>query len=204
MSEKYIGTKFKTIFLGDFNPNKKEALLIDKLILAGRELGALGFKDNNGGNFSAKTKAGIIIKTTGSFPHKLKKSDFVLVTGFKNSEVYIQGKKEPSSEARMHFEIYKTRPDINFVLHTHDFVAVSCPIKIPKVTYVKEYPYGTMDSARAIKKAIKKNDYLIMTNHGVLAVGKNISSTLKLIKKYHEKFKAITKSSTPNCGAQKK
>ncbi len=204
MGEKYIGTKFKTIFQGDFTPGKRDQKLIDELILIGKKLGKMGFEDDNGGNFSFRSGDGMVIKSTGSFPHKLKKSDFVFVSGFKKDEVYVLGKKEPSSEARLHWGVYQARPDINCVLHTHDFVAVSCPIKIEGVKYIKEIPYGTIESARAVKNASKKNDYLVMTNHGVLALGKNISTTLKLIKKYHEKFKGITKSSAVNCRAQKK
>lgn len=204
MSEKYIGTKFKTIFQGKFIPTKKEEILIENLIKIGKELGGMGCRDNNGGNFSVRTKNGIIIKTTGSFPHKLKKSDFVLVSGFKKDKVYIYGQKEPSSEARLHWGIYQVRFDVNCVLHTHDFVVVHCPIKVNEVKYIKEIPYGTLESARAIKNASKNNNYLIMKNHGVLAVGKNIPTALKLIKKYHEKFKRTTKSTTANCGTQKK
>lgn len=204
MGEKYTGTKFKTIFKGQFIPTKKEEKLIADLIVAGKELGQMGFKDNNGGNFSIRTKNGIIIKATGALPHKLKKSDFVLVTGFRKDEVYVYGEKEPSSEARLHQAIYQARLDINCVLHTHDFIAVFCPIRIAGVKYVKELPYGTIELARTIKRASKNNDYIVMTNHGVLAMGKNITSALKLIKKYHEKFKSIEKGSTSDCRAEKK
>jgi len=203
MGEKYIGTKFKTIYKGDFKPSARELKLIKDLIKVGKDLAKLGCKDNNGGNFSVRTKNGIIIKTTGSFPHQLKQSDFSLVTGFKKDEVYVYGQKEPSSEARLHWGVYQARPEINCVLHSHDFLAVNSEQKMKDIVYVKEYSYGTMESARAIKNASKKGDYLIMQNHGVLALGKNISSTLKLIQKYHEKFKAITKSPTSNCRIKK-
>jgi len=203
MGEKYIGTKFKTVYKGDFSPSPKELGLMEKLIKTGKDLAKLGCKDNNGGNFSVRTKKGIIIKTTGSFPHQLKKSDFVLVSGFKGDDVYVYGKKEPSSEARLHWGVYQARPDINCVLHSHDFLAVNCKDKLDNVIYVREYSYGTMESARAIKNASKKGYYLIMQNHGVLALGKNISSTLKLIQKYHEKFKAITKTFAINCRVKK-
>jgi len=203
MGEKYIGTKFKTIYKGDFKPNARELKLIKDLIKTGKELAKLGCKDNNGGNFSVRTKNGIIIKTTGSFPHQLKQSDFSLVTGFKKDEVYVYGQKEPSSEARLHWGIYQARPEIKCVLHTHDFLVISCPLKEKNCVYVKEIPYGTMELAKAVKSASKKGDYLIMQSHGVIALGKNISSSLKLIKKYHENFKRITKNTTPNCRVKK-
>lgn len=204
MGEKYTGTKFKTIFKGVFEPSARELVLIKNLIKTGKDLGKIGCRDDNGGNFSVRTKNGIIIKTTGSFPHQLKKSDFVLITGFKKDEVYVYGKKEPSSEARLHWEVYQVRPEINCVLHSHDFMVISHPTKVGSYTYIKEIPYGTIELARAVKNASKKGDYLIMKNHGVIALGKNISSALKLIKKQHEKFKSIKKESATDCRAKKR
>jgi L-fuculose-phosphate aldolase len=204
MGEKYIGVKFKTVYLGDFKPKSSDLKIMDKLINAGKSLGLMGFEDKNGGNLSFRTKDGVIIKTTGSFPHKLNRSDFCLIKGFKGDEVYVYGSKEPSSEARLHWSVYQAREDVNCILHTHDFTAVSCKEKIKGVSYVKEYPYGTLESARAIKRASKKNDYVVMKNHGVIAFSKNISSTLKLIKKYHEKFKSIKESSSADSRVEKR
>jgi len=42
-----------------------------------------------------------------------------------------------------------------------------------------------------------------MENHGVVSLGINISSALKLIEKYHEKFKSIEGSPASNCRAKK-
>ncbi|PKM91320.1 hypothetical protein CVU82_01835 [Candidatus Falkowbacteria bacterium HGW-Falkowbacteria-1] len=203
MGEKYTGTKFKTVFKGKFIPNAKESEIIKTLIKIGKELGRMGFKDNNGGNFSVRTKNGIIIKTTGSFPHQLKKSDFALVAGFKKDEVYVYGEKEPSSEARLHWGIYQARPEINCALHTHDFTAIHCLTKVNGCIYIREISYGTMESARAVKNAAKKGDYLIMKNHGVIALGKNMISALKLIKKYHEKFETIATTPSSDCRTKK-
>jgi L-fuculose-phosphate aldolase len=201
MGEKYSGTKFNTIFKGSFKPNKEESKKIEDLINLGQYLGKMGFEDDNGGNFSFKTKKGIIIKTTGAFPHKLKKSDFVLVSSFQADDVYVYGEKEPSSEARLHWEIYQARPDINYVIHTHDFTAVNCPEKINSVVYIPELPYGSIELAKAVKNASKKGDYLLIENHGIVSLAESIPKALKLIEKYHEKFKQIKKEFTSNCRA---
>lgn len=196
MAEVYKGVKFKTIYQGDFKPNKSEEKIIKDLIIIGKKLGNLGFKDKNGGNFSYKTRRGIIIKTTGSYPHKLRKKDFVLMTGFLKNKVFIYGKSEPSSEARLHYKIYQARDDINCILHSHDDVAVLSKEKLENVVYIKEYPYGSLMSARAIKNASLKGNYIIMKNHGVFALGKNINQAYNLIYKYHEKFKKIRKTTS--------
>ncbi len=203
MGEKYIGTKFNTIYLGDFKPNKTEKKIIKQLIQVGKDLGKLGFKDKNGGNFSFKCKKGIIIKTTGSYPHKLKVKDFVLMTSFVKDKVFVYGQNEPSSEARLHFKIYQTRDDINCVLHSHDNLAINAKEKIKTAVYIKEYPYGSLESARAIKRAASKGDYIIMKNHGVFALGKSIKASFNLIYKYHEKFKTIANKTSRNCKIKK-
>ncbi len=186
--EKYIGTKFATIFLGDFIPEKKEIKLIDDLIIAGQAFGVMGIKDKNGGNISARVSSGFIIKRTGAHPYELKESDFVLVSKTQADKVWVYGKHEPSSEARLHAAIYKVRPDVNCILHCHDFLGVFYPDKFSDIAYIKEISYGTKESAKAVGAAAKTFNYLIQTNHGVIAVGKNIKSTLILIKKMHQRF----------------
>ncbi len=195
MAEVYTGVKFKTIYQNKFKANKEEQKIIKELINVGKKLGSLGFEDENGGNFSYRVKRGIIIKTTGSYPHKLKIKDFVLMIGFSANKVFVYGEKEPSSEARLHYKIYQARDDIKCVLHSHDNLAIESKEKIKEAVYIKEFPYGSLDSARAIKKASLKGNYIIMKNHGVFSLGKNILQAYNLIYKNHEKFKKIRKTS---------
>jgi L-fuculose-phosphate aldolase len=133
----------------------------------------------------------VIIKRTGAQPYNLKPQDFVLVEKYRRDKVWARGRFEPSSEARLHLAVYKSRPSINCILHCHDFLVVNCCQKMVGVGYIKEHPYGTLESARAVGRAAKKFDYAIMENHGVIAFGRNIKATLNLIKKYHEKFKKL-------------
>jgi len=186
--EKYIGTKFTTIFLGDFIPNKKEAKLIAELIAVGHIFGAMGIKDQNGGNISVRVSDGFLIKRTGAHPYELKAADFVKVAKTRGDKVWAYGKFEPSSEARLHEAIYKARPDINCVLHCHDFLAVFNPKKFEDIAYIKEISYGTTESAKAVSTKAKSFNYLIQTNHGVIALGKSIKTAINIIRKFHQRF----------------
>lgn len=190
--EKYIGVKFKTIFLGDFMPTEKEKKEIKKIISIGKKFGKMGFGDKNGGNFSFRSKEGMVIKTTGSFPDKLKISDFVLVKKILGKKIWVEGRKEPSSEARFHWFIYQVRQDIQNVLHVHDRLVVESSRKIKGVGYVPAQPYGTLKLARAVKEKAKNFNYIVLKNHGVIALAKKIEESFFSIKKYHEKFKKIT------------
>ncbi|MEI7452045.1 MAG: class II aldolase/adducin family protein [Candidatus Falkowbacteria bacterium] len=186
--EKYIGTKFQTIFLGDFVPTKREVRLIDELITVGHIFGAMGIKDQNGGNISVRVSDGFLIKRTGAHPYELKPSDFVKVVKTRGDKVWAYGQFEPSSEARMHEAIYKARPDINCILHCHDFLGVFYPLKFSDIGYIPEISYGTKESAKAVSAKAKTFDYLIQSNHGVIGLGKNIKSAMALIKKFHQRF----------------
>lgn len=193
MSEKYIGTKFETIFCGDFQPDAKQKEGIKNLIQAGKEFKKMGLVDENGGNLSFRTKDGFIIKATGAHPYKLTMKDFSFVTHTKGKKVYVLGKKEPSSEARMHEYIYKKCPDIKYILHAHDKIALPFYKKKKGIGYVKDYPYGTDELAKATTKQIVNFNYIILKGHGVVAVGKTFQTTLQLISKYHEEFKKASK-----------
>jgi L-fuculose-phosphate aldolase len=189
--EKYIGTKFNVVFCGDFKPTAKEKGLIKEMIKAGKQTGKMGMKDQNGGNISVKTTAGLIIKRTGAHPFELKVSDFVLVVKADKETVWVRGKYEPSSESRLHYFTYQSRPDVGCIFHAHDFLVLQSKKKFKnEVAYLKPYSYGTMESARAVTKAAQKHNYIVQENHGVIALGKNIKTALELIIKYHEKFKS--------------
>jgi len=187
--EKYVGTKFNVVFAGDFRPSIEEKELIKEMIKAGKATGKMGMKDQNGGNISVRVKDGFIIKRTGAHPFALKVSDFVLVAKADKDTVWVKGKYEPSSESRLHYFVYKSRPDIGCVFHAHDFLVLNSKQKLAEVAYLKPYSYGTMESARAVVAVAKKHDYIVQKNHGVIALGKNIAKALNIITKYHAKFK---------------
>jgi len=180
--ERYIGVKFQTVFYGHFSPTKEEIKKIKKLILVGKKIASLGIKDKNGGNFSFRTKNGLVIKRTGAFPYQLKVSDFVKVTKISGDKVFTLGEYEPSSESRLHWLVYEARKDIDYILHCHDFSAVYNTEKFKDIGYVPALPYGTLALARAIKEKAKQYNYLIQKNHGVIALGKDPDIAFVLLK----------------------
>lgn len=196
--EKYIGTKFKTIFEGKFFPDIEQKKLIRQLIKVGQVFKKLGLIDANGGNISVRSFSGFVIKRTGASPDKLSVKDFVFVAKTSGNKVFVLGESEPSSEARLHGAIYKMRPDVGCILHGHDFVSVNCLQKFSDIGYVPELPYGSIESAKAVSQKSKKFDYIIQENHGVVALGEDVSKALNLLKKQHARFSKITKSSAKN------
>ena len=99
----------------------------------------------------------------------------------------------PSSEWRMHAEIYKNRPDVRAIVHTHSpyataFAAAHRPIpacliemryflggEVPCAPYA---PPGTRELGVVCAEALGDLGGCLMANHGALAVGKDLSEAL--------------------------
>ena len=99
----------------------------------------------------------------------------------------LEGQRQPSVESSLHAGIYKTRGDVNAVVHTHQVHASALALlgtPIPalfdeqarflgrSVEIVPYGPSGTGFLTSRVVKAIKSNaNAYIMKNHGVLCFG---------------------------------
>ena len=104
----------------------------------------------------------------------------------------VDGKRKPSSEVDMHRIFYQNRPGINAVVHTHSTYAtiLAClrwPIEpihyivayagkdVPCIPYVQ---FGTYELAKAAYEGMEDRNAVLLGNHGLLAVGPNLSYAL--------------------------
>ncbi len=107
----------------------------------------------------------------------------------------IDGNMKPSIELPMHLEIYKKRPDIGAIVHTHSTyctamaiarkpIPASCEDLIQIVggnVRVSEYRLpGTDDLGRVAVEALDERNAVLLANHGLLAAGKNLKETIKI------------------------
>jgi ribulose-5-phosphate 4-epimerase/fuculose-1-phosphate aldolase len=99
----------------------------------------------------------------------------------------IAGGGRRHSEVFIHSEIYKVRPDVMSVIHTHPTYAVALsatgkalePISQPSVAFYDGLPYftETIDLIRSpemgagVAKALGSHKAVLMRNHGVAVVG---------------------------------
>lgn len=146
-----------------------------------------GYTTTSGGNFSIMAENGdIYITPSGYDKGSLTVDDIVVVKP--NGETI--GKHKPSMEIPFHSRVYKTRPDMKAILHAHPpaLVAVSLlnvipninltPIFSSKINSVDIADYDVPGSIRLgekIDKVYKKgSDAVMMNNHGVVVVGKDL------------------------------
>ena len=140
------------------------------------------------GNLSYFDRAtGEMYITPGSVPYETMRED-ELVRMTLDGQV-LEGDRKPSSERRMHAEIYRQKPEVSAVIHTHSPYATSFAVnnrKLP-VILIEMVPFlggdidvadfaipGTVEVGTEAVKKLKDRYACLMANHGVLAVGSNL------------------------------
>ena len=169
------------------------AKLEKEIIDYGKLCGVKNFTPGYSGNISARYKEGLLITTSGSSNGYLK-PEHVVYTDFDGKS--LEKGKKPSSEKFLHIEIYKQRPDINYVIHVHapylsSFASAGrdlmAPIMAENVFYFGGIPlaeYALPSTRELVDNTIKffdKYDAVLMANHGFIVGAKTIEDAyLKL------------------------
>jgi L-fuculose-phosphate aldolase len=106
----------------------------------------------------------------------------------------LRGFLKPTSEWRMHVAIYKRRPDVGAVVHTHDVLPTVLADGIdPSVLSEAEaylgsgiavVPYiqpGTAELAEAVASALERSNVAVLKRHGLVAVGRDLAEAVNRI-----------------------
>jgi ribulose-5-phosphate 4-epimerase/fuculose-1-phosphate aldolase len=195
MTEQYVGVKFKAIMkpLGEPLPVKANELI--RWCRAFDEHGlAPSYGKGSAGNLSFRvTGKEFFITPTAEFLSSVKPEDLVKVVGCDagRKEIYAKGGRKPSSESFMHHFIYRERRDVNAVFHIHDGVVAEHIEELGIPVTENEYPYGTLESAVALLKALGNSDMAFMKGHGMVYAGKSMEEAGKKALDTHEKARRL-------------
>jgi L-fuculose-phosphate aldolase len=153
----------------------------------GKKLVKSGLTTGTGGNLSCMDRAEnrIAISPTGIDYDKLLPEDVAVLN---QSGEIIDGNLKPSSETGIHLELYRARPEISAIIHTHSPYATTMAclnMKIPAVHYLVGFsgnqvpvaPYatfGTEQLAKNVSQSIGKFNAVLMANHGLISVGTDL------------------------------
>ena len=161
-------------------------------VAAVRRMDALGMNRGSTGNLSVRAGAGMLITPTGMGADDLRPQDLVWC-GWDGS---VQGDWKPSSEWHFHQAIYRARPDLNAVLHTHSthaaalaclrrelpafhyMVALAGGDSVPCVPY---HLFGTEALSQAVAVAVQDRDACLLANHGLIAAGDTLPRAMKVL-----------------------
>lgn len=146
-----------------------------------------GYALGTAGNISARVKGeNLFVITPSARPYPtMKKED--LVVGDLDGNVVI-GEYKPSIEFSMHLGIFKERPEVNCIVHTHSKFATAVSAmegveKVPiidiegvvylggEIRIVPFAPPGSKELAELVRKTIGNYAGLLMANHGAIGTG---------------------------------
>ena len=167
--------------------------LTEKIISYGRLCGEKNYTPGYSGNISARFENGMLITVSGSANGYLNKHDIVYTDFNGNS---LEPNKKPSSEKFLHIDIYKKRPEFNFIIHVHapylsSFASsgkdLMAPIMAENVFYFGGIPlaeYALPSTIELVNNTVKyfdKYDAVLMANHGFVIGSKTMEDAyLKL------------------------
>ena len=163
---------------------------IAEIIDVSNEVYEKGLVSGKAGNISARFGDVVAITPTLKSLYNLSQEDIVLVD--MGANVLTKGK--PSSEVNMHLEIYKRRPDVQAIVHTHSPYATGFAfsnkklkrlegfgaIKSPYLSDIEYEKPGSDELAKSAGEGLGDEDALILKNHGVICVSDSLKEAMLL------------------------
>ena len=163
----------------------------ERLIDAAREMNRRGINQGTSGNLSVRHGEGMLITPSGLPYDRLEAGDIVMV---EDSGEYA-GSRKPSSEWRIHRDVYRARTDAGAILHAHPVhcAALACLGRpIPAFHYmvaiaggrdIRCSPYATFGSQELSDQvliALRDRRACLMANHGLLCLAGDLVGALAL------------------------
>lgn len=165
--------------------------LREAMIATARKMNTTGLNQGTSGNLSQRVEEGFLLTPSGMDYDTLMPEDIVLMR-FDGSH---EGRREPSTEWRIHRDILAGRPEVGAVLHAHSMfcTTLACLRRgIPSFHYmvtkaggedIRCAPYatfGTEELSRHAVAALEGRKACLMANHGMLALGGDLAGAFKL------------------------
>lgn len=157
------------------------------VIKAGKRLVESGLIARTWGNVSCRVDESTFVITPSGRDYKNLTSDEIVEVNIE--DLSYKGNIKPSSEKRIHKEVYKLHQNINFVIHTHqEYASIigSCDLDYIEVNNIHPCVNGIIICAKYAlpgTKSLSKNvalaleesnkNTVIMKNHGAVCFGEN-------------------------------
>ena len=156
--------------------------------------GYFGGKLGSGGNVSMFLRnENLVVITPSRKPYRSMSAGDICVID--PQLTLVDGRLPPSMESDMHLEIYRNRPDIDAVVHTHQVYAsvlalINQPIPAlfdeisleigPEVALIPYAISGSRKLATNVASRLKNNSRCyIIQNHGALSLGTDLTEAMR-------------------------
>lgn len=168
----------------------------ETIVSAGKKLISEGFTVETWGNISARDENGLVYITPSGMDYEIcTPEDIVVMTIDKD---IVSGTRRPSIETELHLSVYRARPEVRAIVHTHPIYSTvfscmgeSIPLIIDEAAQslgdeVKTAAYalpGTVELAENCVKALgEKANACLLQSHGAVCVGSCMKDAFKVAK----------------------
>ncbi len=160
-----------------------------QIVEVGKRIWIRGYVAANDGNISVLLNDNEVLTTPTGVSKGFMTTDMIIKCDRQGNVITRNSKYRPSSELKMHLEVYKERPDIRSVVHAHPTYATSfavagipldkcvLPEAVIVIGAVPIAPYGlpsTSEIPDRIRPYIKNSDAILLENHGALTLGSDL------------------------------
>ena len=173
--------------------DKDERALRQEIVAVARILAESGLISSSDGNISVKLDEERFLATpSGLYKRTMTADDLIIVDGGGQLRAGRPGLR-PTSEIKMHVEVYRQRPDVAAVIHAHPPYTVALTVAdipfpvdlIPEVLLAlgdvptAEYATpGTEALALSVRSLVRDHNAILLSHHGSLTVGTTLTETL--------------------------
>jgi L-fuculose-phosphate aldolase len=166
---------------------------------AGHRLYREGLVARTWGNLSLRVNEDLFVITPSGIVYEQMRPEQIVPVRLR--DLSHTGKLKPSSEKAMHAAIYRSRPEICAVIHTHQSAASSVaaarkdirdiPPKSRKIlgTVVRTSAYalpGTRKLAKATVRALQGGNAALLANHGAVCAGRDMADAFQICTELEE------------------
>jgi L-fuculose-phosphate aldolase len=160
-----------------------------QIVEIGKRIWTRNFVAANDGNITVKLNDRELLTTPTGVSKGFMTTDMIIKVDSTGKVISGSAGYKPSSELKMHLEVYKERPDVKSVVHAHPPFATSfavagiplnkcvLPEAILVIGAVPTAKYGlpsTMEIPDSIREHIKHSDVILLENHGALTLGTDV------------------------------
>jgi L-fuculose-phosphate aldolase len=172
-----------------------DAAIRDKLVETARELLRCGLVEGTAGNVSARLPDGNVVLSPSSLPYETMTVDDLVVCDLAGK--VLSGKRAPTTEKALHLACLRQHPELGAVIHSHAKYAtmfaitrrpIPCVIEEFDVFVGGEVPVaeyrltGSDELGEEVSRHVGERGAVLMANHGLLTVGKDLAGALKVAK----------------------
>ncbi len=171
---------------------------------SGKQLLEEGYVSGTWGNISYRIDENIMAITPSGREYETMEPDEIVIVNYKDHTY--EGDIKPSSEYKLHTEIYRTRKNINAVIHTHQMNASTVAAarrEVPPILddmaqiigpSVRCADYALPNTKKIVKKTVKalSGRYAaLMANHGAVCIGRDMKEAFVVCQVLEKACKAF-------------